>query len=44
MSSCHYTFEGNDNAGKLKYQAKLGKISTHILGAENVKGDKKFVL
>jgi hypothetical protein len=37
-------FEGNDSVRKLRYQAKLGKISMHILGAENVKGDKMFVL
>jgi len=28
MSSCHYTSEGNEIVGKLKYQAKFGKIHT----------------
>jgi len=46
MSSCHYTFEGNGHMGKLKYQVKLGKIGTEYthFGAENVQGDKMFVL
>jgi hypothetical protein len=38
MSSCHYTFKGNESIGKLKYQAKLGKIGTHILVQKTFRG------
>jgi len=44
MSSCHYTFEGNESVGKLKYQPKLGKIGTRILVQKMFRGDNMFVL
>ena len=40
MSSCHYKSEGNGSVGKLKYQAKLGKIGTHILVHKMLRGIK----
>lgn len=40
MSSCHYTFEGNESVGKLKYQARLGKMGTHILVQKIFRGIK----
>jgi hypothetical protein len=43
MSSCHYTFEG-DESGETEVSSQTWENRYTHFGAENIQGDKMFVL